>query len=224
MKRERLFERIPHPRPTHGISGQDIARITVDSNLVNELVDCLQSNDSLDAIFGLWFVEHLSARLDFCVLAEPSFPLFASLVRNALTHADRQVREAAIGAFVALRENYDGYPAVMRELLRSADPDVRRSALRAALTFLSAEDLETLLPFRDDPFFGETGGMGGPLRYDLRDYALEVAEDITGQRFDSGDCLEQREGATISWRSWSAFTRWLEIKKKWKFFGSAKRS
>jgi hypothetical protein len=57
------------------------------------------------------------------------------------------------------------------------------------------------------------------VRYELRDYALEIAEHIAGQRFESGDCLEQRNGATISWRSWSAFTRWLDSTKKFSLFG-----
>ena len=222
MKRDRLFARISRPRPLNGITAEDIAKISVDGALIDDLLDCLRSDDPLDVGFGLYFAEHLRSRSDFCLLAEPSFPLFACRIRDALTHSDRQVRVDAVAAFVAFRASYDGYPAVMRELLRSPHPGVRRAALRAAPCFLPAKELKELLPFRDDPVFLETGGMGGPLRYELRDYALEVAEHIAGRRFDSGDCLEQREGETISWRSWGAFTRWLESRKKWRLFGREK--
>jgi hypothetical protein len=224
VKRERLFARIPPPRAPNGISPQDIGRISVDSTVVDDLLDCLRSDDDLDAGFGLYFAEHLRPRPDFCAVAEPSFPALASLIRDSLTHSNSQVRVAAIGALVAFRESYEGDGAVMRAFLRSPEPAMRREALRAAPSFLSAKELGALLPFRDDTVFIETGGMGGPLRYDLRDYALEVAEHIAQRRFDSGDCMERREGSTIYWRSWGAFTRWLETQKTWRIFRRGKVS
>jgi len=210
-KRQRLFARIPPRGSRIGISPQDIAGISVDLALVGELQECLRSNDDADVVFGLYFCEHLRPRTDFQWAAESAFADLASLIRDCLTHPNPRVRADAIGAFAAFRDSYDGYGAVMRALLRSPDSEARRPALRAASTFVSPSELDVLLPLRSDPLFGETGGMGGgPLRYLLRDYALEIAEHIAGRQFDSGDNLERREGITISWRSWAAFVRWLE--------------
>jgi hypothetical protein len=212
-KRQRLFARIPPPRPLNGIAPQDIARISVDSALVGELQECLRSDDDLDVAFGLYFSVHLRLRTDFRTVAESAFADLASLIGDCLAHPNPRVRVDAISAFAAFRDCYDGYEAVMRALLRAPDPEARRVTLRAASTFVSPGELEVLLPLRSDPLFGETGGMGGPLRYLLRDYALEIAEHIAGRQFDNGDNLERREGFTISWRSWAAFIRWLESRK-----------
>jgi hypothetical protein len=167
----------------------------------------------VDVTFGLYFIEHLRPRTDFCLVAEPAFEDFASLIRDCLSHPHPRVRSDAIGAFVAFRDCYEGYAPVMRALLRSPDSEARCAALRAAPTFISPNDLDLLLPLRSDPLFGETGGMGGPKRYWLRDFALGIAEHIAGRPFDSGDNLEQRESLTISWRSWATFVRWLESRK-----------
>jgi len=221
-KRQRLFARIPPRGSRIGISPQDIAGISVDLALVGELQECLRSDDDLDVMFGLYLCEHLWSRTDFQSVAEPAFADLASLVRDCLTHPNPRVRADAIGAFAAFRDRYDGFGAVMRALLRAPDPDARRAALRAASTFVWPGELEVLLPLRSDPLFAETGGMGGPLRHVLRDYALEIAELIAGRQFDSGDNLERREGITISWRSWAAFVRWLESRKHRRAFGCHK--
>jgi hypothetical protein len=204
----------------HGIVHEDIARIQIVPDVVEEIIACLRSEDDVDVTFGLYFAECLQPRAEFTALAEPSLPTIASLIRALLSHSSRQVREGAIGAFVAFRERYHDFILVMRVLLRSPDSEIRRAALLAASSFLSSKHLDSLLPFRDDAAVSETGGMGGPLRYNLRDFALEIAERIAGQRFDSGDCSECRDGREISWRSWSAFTRWLDGRKKWSVFGT----
>ena len=221
-KRQRLFARIPLRGSRIGISAQDIAGISVNPALVGELKECLQSDDDVDVGFGLYFCEHLRLRTDFCLVAESALEDLASLIRDCLMDPNPRVRADAIGAFVAFRDCYDGYEAVMRALLRSPDSEARRAALRAAPTFVSPSKLDVLLPLRNDPLFGETGGMGGPQRYELRDFALEIAEHIAGRPFDSGDNLEQLEGLTISWRSWAAFVRWLESSKQRRAFGRNK--
>ena len=222
-KRQRLFARIPPRGSRIGISPQDIAGVSVDPALVGELKECLRSNDDSDVMFGLYFCEHLRPRTDFQWVAESAFEDLASLIRDCLIDPNPRVRADTIGAFAAFRDSYDGYAPVMRALLRSPDPGARRAALRAASTFVSPSELEVLLPLRNDPLFAETGGLGGgPQRYLLRDYALEIAEHIAGRQFDSGDNLERREGITISWRSWAAFVRWLESRRHWRGFGRHK--
>lgn len=206
--RERLFARIPAPRVgTLGIAIQDVTRVKVDEGLLQDLLDCLRSGDDSDIIFGLYFAEVLRPDPDFSTLGEPALSAIASLICASVTHSNPQVRGDAVRAFVAFHSNFDDYATIMREFLNSIDSQVRREALRAAPTFVSAKELHLLLPFRNYPEFGETGGMGGPLRYNLRDFALEIAEHISGQRFDNGDCFEHQGTNKIFWRSWSTFTQ-----------------
>jgi hypothetical protein len=216
--RERLFARLPSRKKSYGISPEDIAGTTIDSTIASDILDCIRSDDALDVGFGLYFATCLHARSDFRGIAESSFADMAELIQDRLSHADRQVRADAVTAFVAFRHEYDGYAAVMRAFLRDPDSEIRRRALSAASTFLSPKQLDVLLPFENDPSVAETGGMGGPPRYWMRDYALEIAEKIAGHKFGLGDLRDDRGAGTISWRSWGPFIRWLE-QRKWKLFG-----
>ena len=72
-----------------------------------------------------------------------------------------------------------------------------------------------LRPLREDPASGETGGMGGPQRFYVRDFALQVAEQVAGRKFGAPDCFEMRDGEQIAWRSWAPFLNWLDTRKPW---------
>jgi hypothetical protein len=219
-KRDKLFLHIPVPRfGKYGIADKDIARIVVTQGLVSDIIDCLESKDDLDAGFALFFLEELNGRSDFRAVLGSEQNTITTWIRKLLNHSSSKIRADAARAFVAFRKDFSDYPSVMLGLLRSPDVQIMRIALRATPTFLPVKNVDELLRFRDEPTFGETGGMGGPMRYDLRDLALEMAERIAAKSFDAGDCLEQREGFQVSWRSWSAFTIWLEKKKKWRLFG-----
>ena len=215
MKHERLFTRIPAPRSSKiGIGPEDIDRIPVVPELIQELEECLRSEDELDLGFGLYFVARLRRRSDFCAVAKSELPQIAALIRRAMGHASVRVRTDAIRAFVSFRSHYPDYVIAMRDLLQSSDASIRREALAAAPTFVLGDDLDLLLPFQHDALAGETRGMGGPLRYETRDFALEIAERIAGRSFNTGDCFEMRNGSKISWRSWSSFSVWLDSRRR----------
>jgi hypothetical protein len=210
MKYERLIARIPAPRSKLGVSTNDIERIVAVPELTQEVEDCLRSEDESDLIFGLYFAERLRLRADFCSIASSKLPEIAGLVRLKLGHASERVRAGATRAFVAFRSHYPDYIAAMGQLLQSQDVTIRHEALAAAPTFISKQELDSLLPFQHDTLAGETGGMGGPRRYVVRDLALEIAERIAGRTFENGDCFELRDGSKVWWRSWGRFTQWLE--------------
>ncbi len=219
-KLEKLFSHIPNPRiGKHGIANKDIARIVVTTSLLPDILDCLESKDELDITFALFFLEELKVRPDFRVASSSALKSITARIRELLHHANVRIRVDAARAFVAFRDNFSDYHGVMLDLLGSSDAQIKRIAVAAAPTFLSPKNLGELLRFRNEPTFGETGGMGGPMRYDLRDLALQTAEQIAGKSFYVGDCSEHQNGIQISWRSWSAFATWLESKKKWRLFG-----
>jgi len=216
---KKLFSHIPTPRTgKFGIGADDIARIVVTPQLVPDILDCLESKEVLDVGFALFFLQYLNSRSDFRDLLSPSLTAVTTQIRKLLSHPDHNVSIDAAGAFVAFRENFSDYSSVMSDLLASPNSEIRRIAIGASPTYLSEKNLQELLRLREDPAFHETGGMEGPLRYALRDFALEIAEHISGRSFNAGDCFEQREGRRISWRSWSVFTNWLESKKGWSLF------
>ena len=66
----------------------------------------------------------------------------------------------------------------MRDQLAGADPQPRGEALAAAPTYIAAEDLPALLPFRDDSEVSETLCMGGPLHYTTRVLRCKTPELI----------------------------------------------
>ena len=211
VNRNRLFSRIPLPRASsYGITVDDILRISTCPELVVDLLDCLHSDEELDLLFGLMFAEHLHSLPDFCRLAEPSLQALTMAIRAALGHTSSRVRADAVRALVAYRSSFEDYSTVIRSVLSSPDAQSRREALVAAPTFLAPRELSILLSFRGDPEVSETLCMGGPLRYHNRDLALSIAERIAGRQFSAGDCSERVHGSIISWRSWSAFTHWLD--------------
>jgi hypothetical protein len=147
-------------------------------------------------------------------MASSSLPEIATLIRSRLEHASERVRAGAIRAFVAFRSHYLDYAAAMGQLLQSQDAAIRHEALAASPTFISDDELDFLLPFQHDTLAGETGGMGGPRRYVVRDLALEMAEMIAGRTFENGDCFELRDGSKVWWRSWSRFNQRLESRSE----------
>jgi hypothetical protein len=140
VKREKVFARIPKPSVGQfGIAIEDITRIQVDPELVGEVIDCLKSDDDLDITFGLFFAECLRPRAEFVTAAGASLKVIADLIRTAFNHPTPCVRADAVSAFLAFRSSYDDYASLMRGFPDSSNPSIRRTALRAAPTYLSAK-------------------------------------------------------------------------------------
>ena len=104
------------------------------------------------------------------------------------------------------------YGRVCMSLLNHENENVRTTALGLAGIYLKPIEYSHLVKFRSDRAFSEIG-MGGPLRYLVRDYALEVLERLTGCPKADGDCFEDTSEGRISYRSWSPFLTWFEQNK-----------
>jgi hypothetical protein len=217
---KRLLARIPEPRISPvGICDDDIARIPVTPDFIAELLECLKSSEPLDLTMGFFIARAGLGNPEFSKVAGRDLSRIAELARRAFAHLDRRVRSSALATVVAYRTLYDDYANLMLGQLASEDASCRRIAVGAAPTYLTARDLTLLVPFHNDPEYGETGGMGGPLRYTIRDLALEVAEQIAGRSFPAGECSERVNETTVSWRSWASFLRWINRPKLWRMFG-----
>ena len=92
---------------------------------------------------------------------------------------------------------------------------IRMTALSYAGYYLPAGSFSLLFEFQHDPFVAETGGMGGPPRYILRDHALDVLERLSHcPVLAAGDCFEDTPEGRVSYRSWSRFLNWYERNKQ----------
>lgn len=200
---------MPGTRNRVGIDADLIAKIPVEPALIDDLWAALESEDELDVGFGLFFLHELLRRPEFLKAIDPRSAHFAKKMRDLVTGGSSKLQAEAIPSFVAFRSFYPDFAAIMKELLSNSNVVVRRAALDFASFFLTKKDLKLLIEFKDDTQFDETLGNGGPLRYTMRDGALEQAERIAGKSFANGDCFETRDGAQISWRSWSSFLNWL---------------
>jgi hypothetical protein len=217
---KRLLARIPKPRTYKvGICANDIARIPVTPDFIADLLECLGSVEPLDLKFGFFIAECALKNPLFVKAARNAREQIAALARQAVSHPDRQVQSSALQTVVAYRTFCSDYRNLMLGQIASGNAACQRVALAAAPTFLEKQDLALLMPFRTHPEYGETGGMGGPLRYTTRDLALQVAELIAGRRFPDGDCSETVNDSTVSWRGWSTFIRWINRPRLWRMFG-----
>jgi hypothetical protein len=209
VKRELLFARVPGERGQIGIGAPAIAQMPLEPAVVDELWDCLTSTDELDVTFGLFFLDELLRRAEFMNILQGRAGEFAQRLKELVTGTSTKLQADAIAPFVSFQEFHADFTSIMKGLLKSSDVVVRSAALDAAHLFLKRKDLKLLLAFREDKQADETERMGGPLRYTMRDRALEQAERIAGRSFANGDCFEMRDGEKVSWRSWSSFLNWL---------------
>lgn len=203
---QRLFE---HARPFRtgefGPSLEDVGRIPIVPALINDLAAALDSNDLTDQKVGLFFCEGL-------LLLVPQDSELAKVVApriERLTHSgDELVRSVAVPAFIHLRQQVPAYRERMLEFVKDLAPSVRNAALCASQTFLSTGEVLPLISFQNDHYVSETGGMGGPWRYVLRDEALCRIEAALGRSFRKHELSESQNGQVIFWWDWAPFLEW----------------
>lgn len=198
-----------------GISAADIARIPLTKEVIGEIEECLSSPDVAELKWGLWFANGIldsNPPQEFLNGLLPRVPVW-------LKHENGSVRHAALEIFVRLRNNYNDYREVMLKVLRDTDAEVRWNALKEYRTFLTREDIPTLLAFQNDRYMTETE-MGSPLVYAIRNDALAVIEKLCGKPFTKTEKVEPGEaGRMVYWWDWQPFLDWWgKRQSKWRFW------
>jgi hypothetical protein len=210
---ERLFR---HSKPLTtaaavGPSIQDVGKIPVTSELIEDLVAALQSPRSADRNVALFFCEGL---LDHN-MGDPEFVrAVVPPVETLIMSDDDFVRSSAVPVYARLRDYFPGYRERMLTLLADCNSLSRERVLYAAGTFLKRDEVQPLLSFQNDTVISETGGMGGPWRYILRDEALRLIEKMLGQSFRTQECTEARDNQVIFWWDWTPFLQWWAARKR----------
>jgi len=200
---EKLTQRVPSTR--FGISHESIKRLALSEDLIADILEVLDSSETLDQQFALCFAEEL---LDLGRLSSTQEARFVSRLRQLFTEGDRVIRSRALNLLVRFNYRVANFRALILEALKSASSDVRAVALRGYEICCNPKEVEPLEEFEHDGFFGEIA-MGGPLVFDLRDQALETIERVIGVGFTRTRKSEAvQNGQSASFYSWEPFHKW----------------
>lgn len=208
---ERLFEYSkPFQAGKLGPSIQEIGKIPITADLVSDLTAAIRSPNSSDRNVALFFCEGLLAcNPEHRDLLSALVPL----VNDLITSTDDLARSSVVPVFIRLRGWFPNYRKEMLELLTNPNSNSRADVLQAAETFLRKREIQPLLSFQNDPVISETGGMGGPWRYILRDEALRLIEKMLGRSFRTQECTEAKDNQVIFWWDWRPFLEWRSTQK-----------
>ncbi len=197
----------------HGVALEDFNSIPATPDLGDEIIQGLQSDDPVDRRVSLFFCEGFlrSGRLN--LLGERLVNALPLNLKRLIEDKDDLSRGAALPLLVLMRAQFPEYRSAMLKALLDSDAQVRMAALNAADTFLKTGEIEPLLSFERDLYLSETGGMGGPLHYVLRDDALAKIECMAGKQFAKHELTEIKESEVVFWWDWNPMLEWYRASK-----------
>ncbi|MBI3849805.1 MAG: hypothetical protein HY298_05885 [Verrucomicrobia bacterium] len=137
----------------------------------------------------------------------------ADAIADCIPDSDAKIIAEVVLIFVFWGNRRADYRDTCIKLLSHPYEEVRETALKCSSIFLRRSEYSKLFEFRRDPSFSETMGMGGPLRFTVRDEALRTLESLTNAPKSDGDCFENTSEGKVSYRSWSPFLNWFEQNK-----------
>ena len=136
--------------------------------------------------------------------------LAADNVAEHVRASGKTLDESAVEIFMAWGTHRPDRKSVCLHLLNHEQAWIREIALNYSGSFLRQDEYSILLRFRQDLDVGETGGMGGPLRFILRDQALRVLKHLTRCPVKEDDCFEELPEGRVFYKSWTPFLNWFE--------------
>jgi hypothetical protein len=207
------MERYEQSRRTIGISTGDVVAQEYTQAELRQLVEGLRLHPpSGDATFRLWsfIYERQEGRIPEELRRDA-----ADHLASYLDDCEDPLDNEAVQIFAVWGRHRSDYRSVCEPLLGHPAAHIRSTALSFAPCYIPRRSLDVLFNFRRDPFVCETGGMGGPLRYVLRDQALAILEKLTEcPKVLAGDCFEDTDNGRASYRTWVPFLNWYEKNKK----------
>lgn len=198
------------------ISVSDIQALPLDQSLVADICDCLKSDDVPTLSTAFFFLDSLLQKNPGKAFGEDFFTFLVKRVRELLSHESSFVCSKALELFIWLRKNYSDYREIMLGYLASSDLGLRKIALSNFDTYSVANEISPLIRFSTDDYAAEYS-MLGPMRYDLRDLALEKIESVAKIKFRLTEVTEPYDGGMVSWYDWKLFQKWwIENQGKFK--------
>jgi hypothetical protein len=185
----------------------NLSTLPLSRSLLQDVGECLQSDDHLDIRMGFLVLKGLMADRVITDLPADFRSTLITRVEQLLRHSFPAVVYDAIDRLGQLRDEYPQYRERMLELLASEDTGQRRVALRYYTTYAKDVEVEPLLPFRNDTTAEEERPLGD-WEYDLRNRALALIERQLGRKFKGGVLSEPYEGGRVTWHDWRPFLEW----------------
>ncbi len=196
-----------------GLSADDVKRLQLTPDLVEDVLSSLASADVVDQQIALFFSEVLIWPGKINPAHEST--LVSRIVDLGRGPTDR-VKSSALKMVTRFRASVPDFRSLMMEGLSSSDPMVRKEAVLAYELYCLPKEVAPLERFEHDDYVTETA-MGGPLLYELRNLALETIERVIGKNFRKAEKTEARStGEVAFWWDWSPYHAW----KKGGFLGS----
>jgi hypothetical protein len=194
-----------------GLSSRDIATRNYSEAELLDLVNNLKQlpDSTLDAFrLSSFIFENQSQRIP-----EPIRRMAADNVASHVEAGSKEIDPAAAEIFVNWGVHRGDYIATCLSLLRHPDVEIRGAVLKCAGKFLHPAEYSQLFMFWQDPCISEIA-MCGPLRFMLRDYALDVLKWLTKCSVKEDDCFNDTPDGRVFFRSWSPFLNWFENHKQ----------
>jgi hypothetical protein len=188
-----------------GISVAEVQKVSVTSDLLVDIFECLESSNISDNQMALFFTEVLipPGKLDSAQEGRLIFRI------EKLSRGERQQIRASCYKF--LRRFYlqvPNYRNLMLQGLSDSDPMVRMEALLGFETYCKRKDTIVLENFENDSYVSETS-MNGPLVYQLRNLALETIERVIRKAFEKVERTEVISNRDIAfWWDWAPYHKW----------------
>jgi len=192
-----------------GLSTRDVVAQSYDEADLLKLAAELKERASFeDATFR--FCSFIYERQDNRI-PEAIRHLVADCVADHVSALATGMDPGAVEIFVAWGGHRHDHTGICVKILDHPQAWIRKIALIYSGSFLPSSDYAKLFKFRHDPEVSEIA-MGGPLRFMLRDQALDVLKRLTKCPVVEGDCFEQTPDGNIYYRSWTPFLNWFERK------------
>jgi hypothetical protein len=204
---ERLIQRArPFKGSSIGVGLEHIAKIPIGGELIQDILAALNSGDSSELKWGLWFAQGVLSSKP----PQEFLRYLVTMVPKWIQHEDFDVRCRTLGLLIPLRDNFLDYRSIMLKCLTDSNSEIRSRALGEFRTFLTRDDIPTLLPFQNDDYMSEAS-MGSPLIYPIRNQALAVIEELSQQTFSKHENVTAlADGLTVYWWDWKSFLEWWQ--------------
>lgn len=169
--------------PKHGMELESISKIKLDNTIISNILNCIQSSNHLDISDGLYFLMGLLQRYKLDAFGNDFIHRLINRIPELITiDQNAQVRSYALQFYVWLKDNYQDYRRTMLGFLKSSDLTQKKCALANYETFCNPGEIDPLLEFQNNPYVAEFS-MCGPLKYQLRDLALEKIGKALNKNF-----------------------------------------
>lgn len=179
-----------------------LASLELAEDLINDLSDCISSEEDVFVIEGLNFLKGIMLERKLADLPNWFIDKLVARIRALIESKSKGVVYAALDWFVALRERYPDFRDIMLRCLNSEDVGRREYGLKYYESFARPGEYEPLLSFENDHFACQVG-HAGDWEYELRDKAFLLIEKYSGGSFKKARLREPFEGAIVSWFDWA---------------------